>query len=289
MPDKYNVNQFNRDQNYELQIKNRGKRTGITYEFQEDLQKYIDEGIFVDELNDGFSIKEKRNLAETFLEIHKEKGYNTNFGKMKKDTKFSYTADEYIRLAKAAGYVLKELTPEEEAVLRRQIEKSAEELSNAEIETNPVVTPAEETPLTIVPTEPVPIAPDMTPDLTIKPLDIKPVTPTNEPEAEDDPFKLSENDPVFAEIEVERVNIDELPGLEETDEDTAPAQQRLPKSFLKRHGINPKDFDNLSFQDKARLYNEFAEGVRGIEKAERKAHRRPLLTRIFGGKKPEDA
>ncbi len=290
MSDGYNVNGFDKNQNYELQIKNRGKRTGITFEFQEDLQKYIDEGVFIDELNNGFTNKEKKNLAETFLEIHKEKGYSTNFGKMRKDTKFTYTADEYIRLAKAAGYVLKDMTPAEQAMLKQEIERSASQFANNEPDPEldePVASnnagAIEE--ITIATAEPVSFSQNYTPDFNKK-IDIKPVEVPAKP-PEDDPFKLSENDPLFAEIKVERVNIDELPEAEPPAEEITP--RPLPKTYLKRLGISPEQFEALPLEEKSKLYQDFALSVRNLEKAERKANRKPLLTRIFGSKKAGDA
>ena len=225
MSDKYNVHGFNKDQNYELQIKNRGKRTGITFEFQEDLQKYIDEGIFVDELEDGFTIKEKRNLAETFLEIHKEKGYNTNFGKMKKDAKFTYTADEYIRLAKAAGYVLKDMSPEEEAMLKKQIEISANEFAQTDVSEPPATVGSD-------PVSDVAVTPEESVVTPTAPVEVK------TPEAAEDPFKLHDDDPVFKEVKVERVNVDELPEAEMPDDNFHPVRSVISGSGVGNEGAS---------------------------------------------------
>ncbi len=274
MSDKYNVHGFNKDQNYELQIKNRGKRTGITFEFQEDLQKYIDEGIFVDELEDGFTIKEKRNLAETFLEIHKEKGYNTNFGKMKKDAKFTYTADEYIRLAKAAGYVLKDMSPEEEAMLKKQIEISANEFAQTDV-SEPLATVGSD------PVSDVAVTPEESVVTPTAPVEVK------TPEAAEDPFKLHDDDPVFKEVKVERVNVDELPAAEMPDEEKFTVKLP-PRTYLKRRGIKQEDFTKLPLEQQSQIYREFAESSKNLEKSLQKANKRSFFSRIFVGKKPED-
>lgn len=274
MSDKYNVHGFNKDQNYELQIKNRGKRTGITFEFQEDLQKYIDEGIFVDELEDGFTIKEKRNLAETFLEIHKEKGYNTNFGKMKKDAKFTYTADEYIRLAKAAGYVLKDMSPEEEAMLKKQIEISANEFAQTDVSEPPANVGSD-------PVSDVAVTPEESVVTPTAPVEVK------TPEAAEDPFKLHDDDPVFKEVKVERVNVDELPAAEMPDEEKFTVKLP-PRTYLKRRGIKQEDFTKLPLEQQSQIYREFAESSKNLEKSLQKANKRSFFSRIFGGKKPED-
>lgn len=274
MSDKYNVHGFNKDQNYELQIKNRGKRTGITFEFQEDLQKYIDEGIFVDELEDGFTIKEKRNLAETFLEIHKEKGYNTNFGKMKKDAKYTYTADEYIRLAKAAGYVLKDMSPEEEAMLKKQIEISANEFAQTDVSEPPATVGSD-------PVSDVAVTPEESVVTPTAPVEVK------TPEAAEDPFKLHDDDPVFKEVKVERVNVDELPEAEMPDEEKFTVKLP-PRTYLKRRGIKQEDFTKLPLEQQSQIYREFAESSKNLEKSLQKANKRSFFSRIFGGKKPED-
>ena len=274
MSDKYNVHGFNKDQNYELQIKNRGKRTGITFEFQEDLQKYIDEGVFVDELEDGFTIKEKRNLAETFLEIHKEKGYNTNFGKMKKDAKFTYTADEYIRLAKAAGYVLKDMSPEEEAMLKKQIEISANEFAQTDVSEPPATVGSD-------PVSDVAVTPEESVVTPTAPVEVK------TPEAAEDPFKLHDDDPVFKEVKVERVNVDELPAAEMPDEEKFTVKLP-PRTYLKRRGIKQEDFTKLPLEQQSQIYREFAESSKNLEKSLQKANKRSFFSRIFGGKKPED-
>jgi len=86
----------------------RPQNSGVSYDYMDQLNKYIDQGIFVDKDGDGFTSAEKRALGDEFAKIHKEKGYSSKFTKMQKNTGFSYTYDEFVRLAQAAGYVLKE-------------------------------------------------------------------------------------------------------------------------------------------------------------------------------------
>ena len=292
MADKFDSAGFNTNQNYEIQIKNRGKNSGITYEFQEDLQRYIDEGIFVDELNNGFTNKEKTQLAKEFQILHEEKGYDTNFNRMKAGTTFTYTAEDYVRLAKAAGYVLKDMTPQEAAALQKQLEQAAHELQQKEqpslepeapavppkpekpavVAELPISTGDEETTtLDIAKLDPVAITPQeesFTPKVDIKPIEVV-TTP-----AEDDPFALSEDEPLFEPVDVKPVNLDDIkPSADETY-DVSEEMPSLPRTFLKREGIEPEEFKLLPLDKQAELIDKY-NGKSG----------RNIFARIFGGKK----
>lgn len=292
-----NISGFNFDKDYELQIKNNGKKTGLTFEFYDDLQKYVDEGVFVDELNDGFTNKEKRGLADAFMRIHKEKGYDTNFSKMQTNTKFIYSANDYIELAKAAGYVLKDLPPEEQTKLIQRIEKSAEGFATTQKPTEDVPASEKETPATALPKvdiKPVELPTQKVEFATFKPAPINPqsiVLPetinqfvaqpsdtaqnpvTTEPEAVEDEFAISD-DSAYDMPEVKRVNPDELP-LAKIEE---PAEEfHLPKSFLKRYRneqgemITPDNYKDLPQEKQDELLDIYQKGCKRIAKYEAKA------------------
>lgn len=72
------------------------------------LNSYVKAGIFVDKDKDGFTKAEKKALGEEFVKLHQERGDLTNFKKMLAGKYFDYKNEEFVRLAKAAGYVLAE-------------------------------------------------------------------------------------------------------------------------------------------------------------------------------------
>ena len=193
---------------------------------------------------------------------------------MKKDAKFTYTADEYIRLAKAAGYVLKDMSPEEEAMLKKQIEISANEFAQTDVSEPPATVDSDPvSDVAVTPEEPV-----VTPTA---PVEVK------TPEAAEDPFKLNDDDPVFKEVKVERVNVDELPEAETPDEEKFTVKLP-PRTYLKRRGIKQEDFTKLPLEQQSQIYREFAESSKNLEKSLQKANKRSFFSRIFGGKKSED-
>ena len=289
-----NVGGFNFDRDYELQIKYKGKQTGLTFEFYNDLQKYVDEGIFVDELNDGFSADEKRGLADTFMRIHKEKGYNTNFSKMKANEKFVYTAQDYIELARSAGYVLKDLSPEDQEKLMSRIEKSAEEFSATE---QTEEKSAEEPQITsdadnLNPGE---IKPLEFPTMKIETVKVEPVK-INLPI---DVLPENLNPSLVVEPEADK-KADEVPDANPNGRDLSNVDERskeeirLPQSFLRRYRneqgdfITPDNFKELSQDKQNELVETYQKMCNDVEKLAAKANKRNLFTKIFGGNKQSD-
>ena len=193
---------------------------------------------------------------------------------MKKDAKFTYTADEYIRLAKAAGYVLKDMSPEEEAMLKKQIEISANEFAQTDVSEPPATVGSD-------PVSDVAVTPEESVVTPTAPIEVK------TQEAAEDPFKLHDDDPVFKEVKVERVNVDELPAAEMPDEEKFTVKLP-PRTYLKRRGIKQEDFTKLPLEQQSQIYREFAESSKNLEKSLQKANKRSFFSRIFGGKKPED-
>ena len=89
-----------------------GKNSGVSYDYMDRLNKDIEAGIFEDNNKDGqknkFSNYDKRNLGNEFTDVFSEHGYSTRFTRMKAGEQYAITYDDYVRLADAAGYVLKE-------------------------------------------------------------------------------------------------------------------------------------------------------------------------------------
>ncbi len=96
-----------------LKYRGKNKPSGITYDYMEQLGQYVDKGIFEDAKKDSFTRKEKQALQNELFNIHKEHNYSTNFNSMRPGTKTQYSYDDFIRLANAAGYTLKEKMSEE--------------------------------------------------------------------------------------------------------------------------------------------------------------------------------
>ena len=72
------------------------------------LNGYVKAGIFVDKDNDGFTKAEQKALGAEFNKLHQERGDLVDFKKMLAGKSFDYKNEEFVRLAKAAGYVLAE-------------------------------------------------------------------------------------------------------------------------------------------------------------------------------------
>ncbi|MCD8377772.1 MAG: hypothetical protein LUB59_03175 [Candidatus Gastranaerophilales bacterium] len=91
-------------------LTNRGanKRSGVSYDYMDKLNVLVDQGIFYDKDGDGFTNAEKRALEDEFIKLHTEKGYKTNFRTMQAGTSNDYTFEDFVRLAQAAGYIMKE-------------------------------------------------------------------------------------------------------------------------------------------------------------------------------------
>ena len=114
----------------------RGKKSGLSYDFmygraEENmhggLMRYVEAGIFEDKTVEGFTRSDAQNLGNKMNEIEKRnkgkdgfiiKGKTKDFdGRMQAGDGRRYTYKEYLELAEAAGYSLKD-----EAALRREFE-----------------------------------------------------------------------------------------------------------------------------------------------------------------------
>ena len=122
-----------------LQYRGANRRSGISYDYMDKLNQFVDQGIFVDEKGDGFTNAEKKALEQELFKIHQEHGYSTNFTSMMAGTKTEYNYNDFIRLAKAAGYVLKEQPKQDEVVEEQNqevvnsTEEKKEEVANPEL------------------------------------------------------------------------------------------------------------------------------------------------------------
>ena len=133
-----------------LQYRGPQKRSGISYDYMDKLNEFIDQGIFYDVNGDGFTNAEKKALEAELFKIHKEHGYKTNFTTMLPGTKTEYNYSDFIRLAKAAGYELKqkpeekaEVKPEEKAEVKQEEKAEVKQEEKAEVkpgETKPSTT-----------------------------------------------------------------------------------------------------------------------------------------------------
>lgn len=69
------------------------------------LNELVKKGIFIDKDKNGFTKAEQKALGEEFTKLHKERGDLTDFKKMLAGKYFDYKDEEFVRLAKAAGYI----------------------------------------------------------------------------------------------------------------------------------------------------------------------------------------
>lgn len=84
------------------------RRIGISYDYMDKLNAYVKEGIFIDKDKDGFTKAEQIALGKEFEKLHAERKDNINFRRLLAGKTFDYKDTEFIRLAKAAGYILAE-------------------------------------------------------------------------------------------------------------------------------------------------------------------------------------
>lgn len=115
-----------------------GRNAGASYDYMDKLNQLVDKGIFVDKDGNGFTSGEKKALEDEFIKLHQEKGYNTNFRKMRAGTTNEYTYDDFIKLAQAAGYVLKEDAPQAKHKPEATEPDSLSEKAKADKVSNPV-------------------------------------------------------------------------------------------------------------------------------------------------------
>lgn len=110
------------------------RRIGISYDYMDKLNTYVKAGIFVDKDNNGFTKAEQKALGQEFEKLHIERGDNIKFKRLLAGKTIDYKDEEFIRLAKAAGYILAEdiepekavapvITPEAPAAIKAETEK----------------------------------------------------------------------------------------------------------------------------------------------------------------------
>ncbi len=90
-----------------VDLKARGKHSGITYDLRDAFKELEKKGVLVDVKNDGFTKKDAWNLYLELDKIHKERKLDRNYTKMKEHTQFEYSESDVKRLAEAAGYKVK--------------------------------------------------------------------------------------------------------------------------------------------------------------------------------------
>lgn len=101
------------------------RRIGISYDYMDKLNSYVKAGIFIDKDKDGFTKAEQKALGEEFAKLHSERKDNINFKKMLAGKTIDYKDAEFIRLAKAAGYILAEdVNSSEEITAAKKTESS---------------------------------------------------------------------------------------------------------------------------------------------------------------------
>ncbi len=107
------------------------RRIGLSYDYMDKLNSYVKAGIFVDKDNNGFTKAEQKALGKEFEKLHTERGDKINFKRMLAGKTVDYKDEEFIRLAKAAGYVLAEDVKSSEEVKAADKTKAAEETAEA--------------------------------------------------------------------------------------------------------------------------------------------------------------
>lgn len=141
-----------KENGHEIVLTNKGNNSGVSYDYMDRLNQDIEAGIFEDKNKDGFSNNDKKALGSEFTSVFSEHGYSTKFNRMHAGDSFAISYDDYVRLANAAGYVLKEEAPvqpvvqeqvTEQQVVPQEIKK--EETTPAEVKTVTGTTPVDET------------------------------------------------------------------------------------------------------------------------------------------------
>ncbi len=107
------------------------RRIGLSYDYMDKLNSYVKAGIFVDKDNNGFTKAEQKALGKEFEKLHTERGDKINFKRMLAGKTVDYKDEEFIRLAKAAGYILAEDLKSSEEVEAAEKTKAAEETPEA--------------------------------------------------------------------------------------------------------------------------------------------------------------
>lgn len=128
-----------------LQYRGEKFKSGISYDYMDKLNEFVDSGIFVDKNGDGFTKAEKKALEAELFKIHQEHGYSTNFKSMLPGTKTEYNYNDFVRLANAAGYVLKEQEPKATVVEKKKEAPKEEVKKEPKIEEKKQEKPVETT------------------------------------------------------------------------------------------------------------------------------------------------
>lgn len=133
------------------------------------LNGYVKAGIFVDKDNDGFTKAEQKALGAEFNKLHQERGDLVDFKKMLAGKSFDYKNEEFVRLAKAAGYILAEENKPAPKTVAPKIEETKKEEVKAEKpveqKTEKPAPKAQEKPKTEVAQTPVSTQPESVADL----------------------------------------------------------------------------------------------------------------------------
>ncbi len=108
------------------------------------LNGYVKAGIFVDKDNDGFTKAEQKALGAEFNKLHQERGDLVDFKKMLAGKSFDYKNEEFVRLAKAAGYVLAEENKPVEKPVETKTQEVKPEAPVEQKEEKPVQQPQEQ-------------------------------------------------------------------------------------------------------------------------------------------------
>lgn len=87
-----------------VNLKARGKNSGITYDLRDSFLDLVKEGKLRDTKADGFSKEDALNLYKELDKIHQERKLSRKYHNMDKGAKFDYSEAEVKRLANAAGY-----------------------------------------------------------------------------------------------------------------------------------------------------------------------------------------
>lgn len=89
---------------HHVDLKARGKQSGITFDLRDAFQDLEKKGMLKDLKKDGFTKEDALNLYNELDKIHQERQLNRDYKKMAQGSKFDYSEAEVRRLANAAGY-----------------------------------------------------------------------------------------------------------------------------------------------------------------------------------------
>lgn len=87
-----------------VNLKSRGKESGITYELRDAFSALVKQGALKDVKGDGFTKQDALNMYKELDKIQKAKKYDTDYKHMSGGSKFNYSEEDIAKIAKAAGY-----------------------------------------------------------------------------------------------------------------------------------------------------------------------------------------